>query len=64
MKMECEVLEVSGGGLNLNLKLQGRQTNAAEWREWCVMALQIPATEKAKKAFHVGRRVIIELRTE
>ena len=62
--MDCEVLEVSGGGLNLSLKLQGRQTNAAEWREWCVMALQIPATEKAKKAFHVGRRVSIIINAE
>jgi hypothetical protein len=62
--MDCELLEVSGGGTSLTLRLQGRQIGAAEWREWNKMTLEIPATEKSKKAFYVGRRVILSLKVE
>lgn len=64
MKMNCEVLEVKAAGLNLRLTLQGRQKGCAPWREWCSMTIDIPSTEKAKKAFHIGRLLTIELRTE
>jgi hypothetical protein len=64
VKMQCEILGIETTGLNLRLKLQGRQKNCAEWREWCSMTIEIPATEKTKPAFYLGRRVIVDIRTE
>jgi uncharacterized protein YcaQ len=64
MKMECEVLEIKAAGSNLRLTLQGRQKGAAAWREWCSMSIDIPATEKAKKAFHIGRLLTIQIQAE
>lgn len=62
--MDCEILEVKGMALNLRLTMQGRQHNAADWRDWCSMTIDIPATEKAKKAFHIGRRVTLTINAE
>lgn len=64
MKMNCEVLEVAGGGGKLRLKLQGRQAAGAPWREWCVMSIEMPATDKAQRAFYVGRLVKITVQAE
>lgn len=64
MKMDCEILEVKSKGTSLGLTLQGRQDTAAQWREWNSMVIDIPATEKAKKAFRVGRRVSVVISAE
>lgn len=64
MKMKCEVLSAASAGNTLKLTLQGRQVKSPPWKPWCSLAIDIPATDKSQAAFHVGRRVIIELRTE
>ena len=64
MKLGCEVLAVEGTGNTMKLRLQGKKVDAADWHDWCVMTIEIPATAKAKRAFHVGRVVSITISAE
>lgn len=64
MKMDCEVLGVESTGDTLQLKVQGRTTTAAAWRPWCKFTMEIPATDKAMRAFHIGRKVSVTISAE
>lgn len=63
MKMICEILSADGCGMNLRLKVQARQIGAADWRDFNAFEIEIPAHERTKKAFHVGRMITIEVKT-
>ena len=59
MKIECEVISVSGNGESLTVKMQGSVKGAAKWRSMGVQSVEIPETPKTQKAFHLGRRVTV-----
>ena len=59
MKIECEVIGVSGNGETLNVKMQGSVKGAATWRPMGIVSAEIPETPKTQKAFHLGRRVTV-----
>lgn len=64
MKLGCEILAAESCGNTMKIKLQGKKVDAAAWHDWCVMTIEIPATAKAKRAFHVGRVVTLTVSPE
>lgn len=63
MKMRCEIIAAENRGDNFKIKVQARQSRAAEWRSWNCFEIEMPAHPKTIKAFHVGRIVKIEIKT-
>lgn len=63
MKIEAEVLSAEGGGDHMKISLQGKELNAADWRPYLSLRLEIPDTERNRRAFYVGRLVSLELKT-
>jgi hypothetical protein len=59
MKLNCEVLGAATTGDGLVLTLQGQTVGAAEWRRWNKIYIEVPDTKVARKAFQIGRRVIV-----
>jgi hypothetical protein len=59
MKLECTVTAVSGSGETVAIRLEGRQANDAEWRRDGTQELQVTGSEKVKRAFYLGRKVIV-----
>lgn len=63
MKINGEVLGVESNGDSLNVRIQGNEERAAEWRPYLRFTLQLPENVKTRKAFFVGRRVRIDVTT-
>lgn len=61
MKLRCEILAVESRGLNLGVKVQGKQANGADWRDINAFTIEIPSHERTAKAFYVGRIITIEV---
>ncbi len=59
MKLECTVSKVSENGETISIALDGRQANDAEWRRDGTQTLEFTATDKARRAFYLGRKVIM-----
>lgn len=59
MKIECHVTRVANSGETLTIGLSGKGPRDADWRYDAPQEIQIVCTEKAKRAFWVGRRVVL-----
>ena len=59
MKLECTVTQISNSGESITITLRGRQPKDAEWRRDGHQEIEITCSEKAKRAFWLGRRVVI-----
>lgn len=57
MKITAEVLSVDSHGDALNVKLQGKAKIDADWRPYLKFDLDVPETDKNRRAFYVGRKV-------
>ncbi len=57
MKITAQVKAVRSGGDMMTVELIGKPAKSASWRLNGTHSLDIPATEKAKAAFHIGRKV-------
>lgn len=63
MKLRCEVIGVSSNGEVLDVRLQGSEVSAAEWRRMGVQQIQIADTPGNKKTYHLGRVITLEIKT-
>jgi hypothetical protein len=61
MKITAEVLLVETIGDALHLRLQGRAATDSDWRPWLVLNIQLPDTVRTRRAYYVGRKVIIQV---
>lgn len=61
MKLRCEVTEVKNTGDAIRIAWQGSASTDAEWRPMLTGVMEIPATVKAQRAYHVGRVFTMEL---
>lgn len=59
MKIKAEVLAVETIGDALRLQLQGKATTDARWRPYLRISLQVPETKTNRRAFYVGRKVLV-----
>lgn len=59
MKIECEVTRVYCNGETMTVGLSGRQPNDAEWRNDGSQEIQFTASGTAKRAFWIGRKVVL-----
>lgn len=61
MRLICEVLSVTSDGEQLIVELQGHRTGAASWRRYGKHKIMLDDTALSRKAYHLGRRVIINI---
>lgn len=59
MKLHCEVTSVHCDGETMTVGLSGRQANDAEWRRDGSQEVQFTASGSQKRAFWVGRKIIL-----
>lgn len=59
MKLECRVTGVSNSGESVSITLDGHQPNDADWRREGTQQIEVTCSEKVKRAFWLGRRVVI-----
>lgn len=59
MKIECEVKSIDFDGESMTVGLSGRQKSDAEWRYDQPQSVKFTATEKMKRAFWLGRKVVV-----
>jgi hypothetical protein len=63
MKIEGEVKRVGNSGDTLKVEMRARSKRDAFWRLDGDCYFEVACTDKAKKAYHVGRKVTIEIKT-
>lgn len=61
MKIEGHVLEARDMGDKLHVQAQGRAVGSAEWQPWMQIAVNVPMTDRNKRAFYVGREIELTL---
>lgn len=61
MKIEGHVTEVSDRGDKLRIVGQGRALMDAEWRPFLSILIDVPITDRNRKAFYVGRQLDLEV---
>lgn len=61
MKLECTVTRVSNSGETVTIDLDGRQPKDAEWRRDGSQQIQVTCTDKVRRAFWLGRRVVVTI---
>jgi len=64
MKIEGHVTEASDAGDKMRIIGQGRAVNDAEWRPHLAMMIEIPMTDRNRKAFYIGRKFTVSLKPE
>jgi hypothetical protein len=64
MKLECSITSAIDGGDKLILELQGSGVAETDAIGMAAQTLRIPITDRNRRSFYVGRRVIIEVRPE
>lgn len=62
MKINAHVLEASDRGDKLAVTAQGKARGAAEWQPFMSILVNVPMTDRNKRAFYVGREIEIEVR--
>lgn len=63
MKINAEVLAVSTNGDNLSIRAQGQVPHAADWRPMVTATIELPDNATTRKAFHVGRKIAMQIKT-
>jgi hypothetical protein len=59
MKLECRVTKVSNSGESIAITLRGRQSTDPDWFRDGVQDIEVKCSERAKRAFYLGRRVVV-----
>lgn len=63
MIIKTKVTGVTRSGDTLTVELRGMNKGAAFWRPEGRHEIQVPATEKNGRTYHVGRRVNLKVST-
>lgn len=61
MKITAEILAVTANGDSLDVRVQGKEERAAEWRPYLAFTLQLPDTERTRRAFYLGRKIRVDV---
>ncbi|MEH2517531.1 hypothetical protein V1279_003104 [Bradyrhizobium sp. AZCC 1610] len=64
MKIEGHLLEASDMGDKLRITGQGKAISDADWRPMLSMVIEVPMTDRNRKAFYVGRHFTMDLKPE
>lgn len=59
MKIECEVTKIANSGESVSITLRGRQAKDAEWRRDGEQSIEVTCSDKVKRAFYLGRKVLL-----
>lgn len=62
MKLECHILSVEDIGDKLRVKLQGWGISEPNGARAAPQELEIPADQRSRKAFYVGRKIMLDVR--
>lgn len=62
MRMKGEILAVETTGDQLRIKVQAVGAADAEWRRMNVITFECPDLDAYRKALHVGRQLVIDIR--
>ena len=62
MKIEASVIGVETHGETLQVTLQGKEPNSADWRPYSSQTFKIADNERNARAFWIGRKVEIEIK--
>ncbi|MCS3449813.1 hypothetical protein M2222_001366 [Bradyrhizobium elkanii] len=57
MKINAHVLEASDRGDKLSVTAQGKAVGAAEWQPFMSILVNVPMTDRNKRAFYIGREI-------
>jgi hypothetical protein len=57
LKINAHVLEVSDRGDKLAVTAQGKAVGAADWQPCMSILVNVPMTDRNKRAFYVGREI-------
>ena len=61
MKIEGHIIEAASNGDGITVAIQAK-TGRADWKSIERQTLRIDDTQQNRKAFHIGRRVSIEVK--
>lgn len=61
MRIKAHVLSVADHGDNLEITAQGQVPGSAEWRPWCSVSITVPMTDRARRAYYIGRQFTVTL---
>ncbi len=59
MKLECTVTKVSNSGDTVSITLRGNSPHDAEWRPRYQQEIEVACSDKIKRAFYLGRKVVV-----
>lgn len=59
MKLECTVTKVSNSGDSVAITLQGNHPQDADWRPRYTQEIEVSCSDKIKRAFYLGRKVVV-----
>lgn len=63
MKLEAEVRQVIEDGSELSITLRGwASTDPGDTCRRALGTINVPSTEKSRQTYHIGRRVIIDIK--
>lgn len=63
MKIHSEVLAVETIGDALRVTLQGKAETDADWRPYLKAHIDVPETLPNRRAYYIGRKVTLTLKT-
>jgi hypothetical protein len=61
MKLDCRVTKVSNSGDTITIGLSGKQPHDAFWRPDGDHTIEVACTDKARRAFWLGRKVVVTI---
>lgn len=62
MKIEASVIGVESHGECIEVTLQGKEMNGADWRPLARQVFKVMDSDRNNKAFYIGRKVEIEIK--
>lgn len=62
MRMQCEVIDVQDNSESLTVGIEGKPRGTADWYPSKRHVFHIPATQKNKRAFYIGRHVEVTIK--
>jgi hypothetical protein len=61
MKIKAYVFFVADRGDMLEITARGQVPGSAEWRPTCSVSVTVPMSERARRAYYVGRQFTVTL---
>lgn len=64
MKITGHITQAEDCGDDLKIVMQGCTIASADWRPISSIMFRIPATDTAKRVYHLGREVVLEIKPQ